>query len=103
MDARCAIKVTQGWISLGQYFPKPRDHLCGASLHERLVKLCFECLTDLGTRADRSEYLGGAWQVALNLCNICLLRDRIHILRRDIENLIKFSQGFGKTTKVAVR
>ena len=33
-------------------------------------------------------------------CAIARLKhERVHVVRCDIENLIKFSQGFGKTTK----
>src|ERR1700745_131946 len=39
------------------------------------------------------------WQVALGLCDRRLSRERIHIIRCDIENLIKLPQGFGKTTQ----
>src|SRR5438093_13167413 len=38
-------------------------------------------------------------QVALGLGDSRLRREGIHIVRRDIENLLKFPHRFGKTTK----
>src|SRR5205823_12877751 len=51
---------------------------------------------------QRSQKRSGARQVALGLCNTRLCRQGIHVVRYDIENLIKFSQGFGKTTKTDI-
>src|SRR4030095_9359436 len=48
---------------------------------------------------QRSEERSGPRQVALGLCDNSLEHERVHVVRCDIENLIKFSQGFGKTTK----
>jgi hypothetical protein len=36
-------------------------------------------------------------KVALGLCNTCLIRKSIEVVRYDIENLIKLSQRFGET------
>src|SRR5436190_23478634 len=51
---------------------------------------------------QRSEERRGPRQVALGLCNTRLCREGIHVVRCDIENLIKFSQGFGETTKTDI-
>src|SRR5438132_13853229 len=48
---------------------------------------------------ERSEDRRCSWQIALGLCDNRLSRERVHVIRCDIENLIKFSQGFGKTTQ----
>ena len=38
----------------------------------------------------------GTWQVALGLSDTRLVRDGTNVVRREIENLIKLSQCFGK-------
>ena len=48
---------------------------------------------------ERSEERRGTRQVALGLCDIRLEREGIDVVRCDIENLIKLSQRFGKTTR----
>src|SRR5437762_14180620 len=48
---------------------------------------------------QRSEERRGARQVALGLCNSCLYHESIHVVRHDVENLIKLSQRFGETTE----
>ena len=52
---------------------------------------------------ERSEECSGPRQVAFGLCDNSLKHERVHVVRCDIENLIKFSQGFGKTTKSRYR
>src|SRR6266853_4741555 len=54
---------------------------------------------EVGGRSERSEQRSSPRQVALGLCNSRLEREGIHVVRRNIENLIKLSQRFGKTTK----
>ena len=53
----------------------------------------------VGTRVERSEKRGSPRQVALGLCDSRLQRKGIHVVRHNIENLIKLSQCFGETTK----
>src|SRR5437870_9521714 len=48
---------------------------------------------------QRSEERRGPRQIAFGLCNSRLLHEGIHVVRCDIENLIKLSQCFGETTK----
>ena len=48
---------------------------------------------------ERSEERRSTRQIALGLCDSRLEREGIHVVRRDIENLIKLSQRFGETTK----
>ena len=48
---------------------------------------------------QRSEKCRGTRQIALGLCDLCLIRERNDVVRYDIENLIKLSQRFGETTK----
>src|SRR6266496_2031061 len=49
-----------------------------------------------------SEQRSCPWQIALGLCDIRLRRQRIHVIRCDIEHLIKLSQRFGETTKLSI-
>src|SRR5256886_5726643 len=51
---------------------------------------------------QRSEERRGAREVALGLCDSRLFHEGIHVVRRNIENLIKFSQGFGETTETEI-
>src|SRR5207247_9997534 len=51
---------------------------------------------------QRSQERRGPREVALGLVNTRLFREGIHVVRCDIENLIKLSQGFGKTTKTDI-
>src|SRR6266496_5923817 len=51
---------------------------------------------------QRSEQRSCPWQIALGLCDIRLRRQRIHVIRCDIEHLIKLSQRFGETTKLSI-
>ena len=48
---------------------------------------------------ERSEECSGPRQVAFGLCDNSLKHERVHVVRCDIENLIKFSQCFGKAPK----
>ena len=74
-----------------------------APLQDRLVNLCFQCVRFVGLRVERSKERRGTRQVALPLCNRRLEREGIYVVRRDIENLIKLSQRFRKTTKEDIR
>ena len=51
---------------------------------------------------QRSEERSSPRQVAFGLCDSRLNRERIHVVRSNIENLIKLSQRFGKTTKIYI-
>ena len=51
---------------------------------------------------ERSEECSRTRQIALGLADIRLCRECIHVVWRDIENLIKLSQRFGETTKVDI-
>src|SRR5439155_939584 len=72
---------------------------CRAALQDRLVNLCFQRTGVVGGRMQRSEERRGTRQVALGLCNSRLYHESIHVVRHDVENLIKLSQRFGETTK----
>jgi hypothetical protein len=50
----------------------------------------------VGSRMQWSEERRGTRQIALGLCNGRLCHEGIEIIRRNIENLIKLSQRFGK-------
>ena len=50
-----------------------------------------------------SEQCRGPRKVAFGLCDSSLSHERVHVVRCDIENLIKFSQRFGKTPKSRYR
>ena len=52
---------------------------------------------------ERSEERRSPRKIALGLCNSRLCREGIHVVRCNIENLIKLSQRFGETTKVRYR
>src|SRR2546428_3995200 len=52
---------------------------------------------------QRSEERSGARKVTLGLCNRCLWREGIRVVRRNIQSLIKLSQRFGETAKEFVR
>ena len=47
----------------------------------------------------RTENGRRAWQVTFSLGNRCFQSQRIYVVRRDIENLVKLPQSFRKTTK----
>src|SRR5438128_10041379 len=49
-----------------------------------------------------SENRRGTQQVSFGLRNIRLYREGIHVVRCDVENLIKLSQRFGETTKCVI-
>src|SRR5437667_3873228 len=51
---------------------------------------------------QRSEDRRSPLQVVLGLCNSRLVDEGADVVRCDIENLIKLSQRFGKTTKVDI-
>src|SRR5205814_9814574 len=73
-----------------------------AALQDCLVNLCFQSLIEVGGRAERSEKRRGPRQVAFDLCDSRLVRERIDVVRRDIENLVKLSQRFRETTKTLI-
>ena len=68
-----------------------------------LGKLVFPTPGVVGVRAERSEERRSTRQIALGLCDSRLYREGIHVVRCDIENLIKLSQRFGETTKIRYR
>src|SRR5207249_16843 len=76
--------------------------LCRATLQDRLVKLCFQRLGVLGRRVDRGEERRGTRQIALSLCDSRLCCEGVDVARHDIENLVKLSQRFGKTTQLDI-
>src|SRR4030095_5553187 len=51
---------------------------------------------------QRREKRGGSWQITLGLRDTRLLRKGIEVVRCNIEDLMKFSQCLGETTKVDV-
>ena len=51
---------------------------------------------------QRGEQRGGTREVALGLCDTGLYSQGIDVVRCDIENLVKLSQRFGKTTKTDI-
>ena len=62
-------------------------------------KLVFPSAGVVGARMERSEERSSPRQIALGLCDSRLHRERIHVVRYDIENLIKLPQRFGEATK----
>src|SRR6266446_10105617 len=54
---------------------------------------------EVGGWSKRSEQRRGTRQVALGLCDTGLCHNGIHVIRCDIQNLLKLSQCFGETTK----
>src|SRR5205814_7003345 len=61
--AQFTIQITQRWVRLGQYFLYPSDHWFRAPLQNRLVNLCFQRLSEVGGRTERSEERRGTRQV----------------------------------------
>src|SRR5207249_11047074 len=61
--------------------------------------LYFQRAGVVGSRVERSEERRGLRQIAFGLCNTRLFREGIDVVRRNIENLIKLSQRFRKTTE----
>ena len=58
----------------------------------------------VGIIAARLRVGGSFWiAIALGLCNSCFKHKSIHIVRRDIENLIKLSQRFRETPQIDIR
>src|SRR5213592_1262278 len=51
---------------------------------------------------QRSEERRGTRQIALGLCDSGLGREGIEVIRRNIENLIKLSQCFGKAPECII-
>ena len=76
--------------------------MVGTALEDRLVNLCFERDRVVGGGMKGSEKSRSARQVTFGLSNRCFQRQRIHVVRRNIENLIKLPQRFGETTKQKV-
>src|SRR5438132_11425928 len=62
-----------------------------------------QCVRIVVSRLDRCKNRQGNRQFPLPLCNRRLEREGIYVVRRDIENLIKLSQRFRKTTKEDIR
>jgi hypothetical protein len=56
----------------------------------------------ISRRGQQREERSSARQVVLGLCNTRLFRQRIHVVRYDIENLIELSKDFGETTKTDI-
>ena len=52
---------------------------------------------------ERSKECSGPRKITLDLFDIRLYSECIHVVRCDIENLIKLSQRFWETTKVDIR
>src|SRR6266481_3765833 len=96
------IEEAQCWIRPGQYLLYPIDDLSRAAFKDRLVKLLFQCLREIGARLQRTEDRRRARQITFSLCDSRLCSECIHVVRRNIENLIKFSLRVGKTTKAHV-
>ena len=51
---------------------------------------------------QRIEQRSSTWQIAFRLCDGRLHCKGIHIVRCDIENLIKLSQCLGETAKMEI-
>ena len=67
-----------------------------------MVNLRFQGVGIVGSRVERSEDRRRTRQIALGFCNTCFSREGIDVVGRNIENLIKLSQGFRETTKVGI-
>src|SRR6476661_1377887 len=52
---------------------------------------------------ERSQERGRPRQSALGLCNSRFFRNHIHIVRRNIENLVPLPQCFGEATKAGIQ
>ena len=57
----------------------------------------------VGLGTQRREERSSTRQITLGLCDSRLERERIHVVRRYVEDLIKLSQCFGETTKYGIR
>src|SRR5262249_8178932 len=68
-------------------------------LQDGLVYLCFKSSRFVGCRAERSEYRSSCRQVTYSLGDSRLLYEGIHIVRRDIKQLVELLYRVGKTTK----
>ena len=73
-----------------------------AAFQDGLVNLCFDRGGVISRWVERSEKRRGPRQVALSLCDDRLFDERIQVVRCNIENLVKLSQRFGKTTKLDI-
>src|SRR6266403_5671305 len=78
------------------------NDLVGATLEDRLVNLCFERGRVVGRGMKGSEKSRSARQVTFGLSNRCFQRQGIHVVRRNVENLVKLPLRFGETTKQKV-
>jgi hypothetical protein len=65
--------------------------------------LCFQRIGAVGTWILWSEECSGTREIALGLYDSRLIRERIRVVRRDVEDLIKLSQRFWETTKDGIR
>src|SRR5215471_13202598 len=68
-------------------------------LQDGLIYLCFKSGRFVSRRTKGSEQPTRCRKVANSLGDSGLLHDSIHIIRRDIEHLIKLFNRLGKTTK----
>jgi hypothetical protein len=72
--------------------------ICSA-LENRLINLGFQRSGVISHGMKRTENGRRAWQVTFSLGNRRFESQRIYVVRRDIENLVKLPQSFRKTTK----
>src|SRR5215468_6371408 len=72
------------------------------ALQDSLVNLCLEVLEVIDRDVERSQQRRGTLQVALCLLDSRLLHQDILVVWRNIENFIKLSQRFRKTTKTNI-
>src|SRR5262249_62237292 len=73
-----------------------------AALQDGLISSSFPCGNVVTGNLKWSEQRRSLRQIALRLRDCRLLRERINVVRRDIENLIEFPIGFSKVTKTDI-
>ena len=64
-----------------------------------LGKLYFQHTVVVGIRTQRSEERSRKRQITVGLCDSRLIRERIHVVGRDVEDLIELSQCLRETMK----
>jgi hypothetical protein len=57
-----------------------------------LVNLRFQRLGLVGSWTQPVQHGGGPSEIALGLCHSRLIRERVHVARGDVENVVKLSQ-----------
>src|ERR1700730_15477470 len=68
-----------------------------------MINLGFQRARVVGIWMNWSKECSSPRQIAFSLCDSCLTGERIHVIRCDIENLVKLPHRVGEPTKTEIR